>query len=112
MQYSAGLTPDHLVVVLLPDSGSRYLSKFYDDKWMREHGLLEADWCEASLKDVLSVKPIQGLITARVNDRMSDVIAAMKSNDISQMPVLREDDSLAGLVTEIDLLKHLVGNGQ
>jgi len=108
MKYAASLSPDRLVVVLLPDSGSRYLSKFYDDKWMRENGFLEADWCEASLREVLSVKPEQKLITARETDHMSEVISIMKSHDISQMPVLRTDDSLAGLVTEIDLLKYLV----
>jgi cystathionine beta-synthase len=108
MQYGANLTPDHLLVVLLPDSGSRYLSKFYDDKWMRENGFMAAEWCEASLKEILSVKPIQGLITAHEDDRLTDVIAAMKSHDISQMPVVHQDESLAGIVTEIDMLKYLV----
>jgi len=108
MRYAANLPPDRLVVVLLPDSGSRYLSKFYDDKWMRENGFLDADWCEASLKEILSVKSVQGLITAHDSDRLSDVIAAMKSHDISQMPVVHADETLAGLVTEIDLLKYLV----
>jgi len=108
MQYGANLTPDHLLVVLLPDSGSRYLSKFYDDKWMRENGFMTAEWCEASLKEILSVKQAQGLITAHENDRLTDVIAAMKSHGISQMPVVHPDESLAGLVTEIDLLKLLV----
>jgi cystathionine beta-synthase len=108
MQYGAALTADHLLVVLLPDSGTRYLSKFYDDKWMRENGFIEAEWCEASLKEVLSAKPGRGLITSHVNDRLIDVIAAMKSHYISQMPVVSQDESLAGLVTEIDLLKYLV----
>ena len=108
MQYGATLTSDHLLVVLLPDSGTRYLSKFYDDKWMRENGFMEAEWCEASLKEVLSVKPGRGLITAHVSDRLTDVIAAMKAHDISQMPVVSQNESLAGLVTEIDLLKYLV----
>jgi cystathionine beta-synthase len=108
MQYGGKLTSDHLLVVLLPDSGSRYLSKFYDDKWMRENGFMEAVWCEASLKEVLSAKPTRGLITAHESDRLTDVIAAMKSHDISQMPVVSPDEALAGLVTEIDLLKYLV----
>ncbi len=108
MQYGADLAPDRLLVVLLPDSGSRYLSKFYDDKWMRENGFLSADWCEASLKEILSVKPLQGLISAHEDDRLTEVIAAMKSHDISQMPVVHADQSLAGLVSEIDLLKYLV----
>jgi len=108
MQYGANLTSDHLLVVLLPDSGTRYLSKFYDDKWMRENGFMSAEWCDASLKEVLLVKPLQGLIAAHENDRLTEVIAAMKSHDISQMPVVHSDESLAGLVTEIDLLKYLV----
>ena len=108
IQYAENLPPDHLLVVLLPDSGSRYLSKFYDDKWMRENGFMAAEWCEASLKEILSVKPVKGLITAHENDRLTDVIAAMKSHDISQMPVVTQEESLAGLVTEIDLLKYLV----
>jgi cystathionine beta-synthase len=108
MQYAAHLSTDRLLVVLLPDSGSRYLSKFYDDKWMRENGFLATEWCEASLMEILSVKSVQGLITAHETDRMVDVIAAMKSHNISQMPVIRADESLAGLVTEIDLLKYLV----
>ncbi len=110
MQYAANLTPDHLEVVLLPDSGTRYLSKFYDDKWMREFGFMTADWCEASLKEVLSAKPMQQLIIAGEHDRLTDVIATMKSHDISQMPVVHDDQSLAGLVSEIDLLKYLVEN--
>lgn len=108
VQYTKSLDSSRLVVVLLPDSGSRYLSKFYDDKWMREYGFLETEWCEASLKDVLSSKPGQKLLFAHEQDRLTEVIAVMKSNDISQMPVVRADESLAGLVTEIDLLKYLV----
>ena len=29
------------VLVLLPDSGDRYLSKFYSDDWLREKGFLD-----------------------------------------------------------------------
>jgi cystathionine beta-synthase len=108
VQVGANLSDQHLLVVLLPDSGSRYLSKFYDDKWMRENGFLAADWCEASLKDILSAKPIQQLVTALEDQPLADVISAMKVNGISKMPVVRCDQSLAGLVTEIDLLKFLV----
>ncbi len=108
MQYGANLTPDRLLVVLLPDSGSRYLSKFYDDKWMRENGFMSTEWCEASLKEILSAKPKQGLITAKEDDLLTGVFAAMKAHDISQIPVIRADQSLVGLVSEIDLLKYLV----
>jgi cystathionine beta-synthase len=111
LRYARDLPPDRLVVVILPDAGSRYLSKFYDDKWMKENSFLETGWSEIPLFDVLAVKPVQELITVHVNDRMTDVIALLKAHDISQVPVLNQDGSLAGLVSEVDLLKHMLENG-
>jgi cystathionine beta-synthase len=108
MRYAANLDHDRLVVVILPDSGSRYLSKLYDDKWMRENGFLAAEWCEASLGEILAAKLHPDLISAHPDDRLRDVIASMKTHGISQMPVVNADESLAGMVSEIDLLKHLV----
>jgi cystathionine beta-synthase len=108
MHYAQNLPPERLVVVILPDSGARYLSKLYDDQWMQENGFLAAEWSEAQLSEVLAVKPLAGLIAAHLEDRMTDVIAQMKTYDISQMPVLNSDSTLAGLVTEVDLLKHLL----
>ena len=109
-RYAQTLPSDHLVVVILPDSGSRYLTKFYDDQWVRENGFLSTDWSELPLSEILATKSVQGLITARISDRITDVIAQMKQHDISQMPVLYPDGKLGGLVTEINLLKHLLDN--
>ncbi len=111
VRYCRGLAPDRLPVVLLPDSGSRYLSKIFDDKWMRENGYLENTWSEASLHDVLATKMGAGLITANLSDRMTDVIAIMKRDDISQMPVLDANHELVGMVNEISLLEHMLEAG-
>jgi len=111
MHYAQNLPPDRLVVVILPDAGSRYLSKFYDDQWMQDNGFLAATWSQASLSEILAAKPVAGLLAAHPEDRMTDVIALMKTHDISQMPVVNADSTLAGLVTEVDLLKHLLKNG-
>jgi cystathionine beta-synthase len=108
IRYAQGLSKERLVVVILPDSGSRYLSKFYDDQWMRENGFLTTEWSESSLRDILASKPTQGLITTRINDRITDVIAQMKLHDISQMPVVFPDGRLGGVVTEVSLLKHML----
>jgi cystathionine beta-synthase len=108
VRYAQNLTPDRLVVVLLPDSGSRYLSKVFDDKWMRENGFFETEWSETPLSEVLAAKSYQGLITACITDRMTDVIAILKEHDISQVPAVHPDGSLAGLVSEVDLLKHML----
>ena len=111
VRYAQNLDADRLVVVILPDSGSRYLSKVFDDKWMRENGFLEIEWGEVSLSEILMTKTFQELITASVDDRMTDVISLMKEYDISQVPALRPDGGLAGLVTEVDLLKHILDRG-
>ncbi|HEX6304141.1 MAG TPA: cystathionine beta-synthase [Anaerolineales bacterium] len=108
VQYARTLSPDRLVVTVLPDTGSRYLSKFYDDKWMRENSFLEAEWEEVSLNEVITTKTFPGLITASINDSFTNVIALLKEHDISQVPVVKPDGSLAGLVTEVDLLKHML----
>jgi cystathionine beta-synthase len=105
------LGPDKMVVVILPDSGSRYLSKVFDDDWMRENGFLESAWIEIRASDVLAAKTMQTLYTARPNDRQNDVIALMKQHDISQLPVVDEHDRVSGLVTEVELLDHMLTAG-
>lgn len=110
IRYSQNLAPERLVVIILPDSGSRYLSKFYDDQWMRENGFLDAGWREAYLNEILAIKPVNELITVHIDDSIKDVIDLMKSHDISQAPVLYPNGSLAGMVTEVELLKHMLEN--
>ncbi|MBI5292514.1 MAG: cystathionine beta-synthase [Chloroflexi bacterium] len=108
LRYARNLGPERYLVVLLPDSGSRYLSKVFDDEWMREMGFLESTWAETRASDVLAAKSTTALHLARRTDRMADVIAQMKQFDISQLPVVADDGALLGMVTEIDLLNHLL----
>jgi len=92
------------VVVILPDSGSRYLSKVFSDDWMREHGFLELEL--GTIGDLVRAKAIP-LVTARRTDAISEVIAKMKEDDVSQLPVL-EDGKLVGMISEVDLLTYLL----
>ena len=94
------------IVVLLPDGAAKYLSKIFNDEWMREHGLLDSQAGLGSVADLLLQKPRTSVITARAEDRVKDVIATLKDNGISQIPVM-QDDKLIGVVTEIDLLRYL-----
>jgi cystathionine beta-synthase len=102
------LHPGEIAVVLLPDSGSRYLSKFYDDNWMRENNFLVDDKVQVRVVDILRRKIGQELIKVTPFARMTDVVHLMKDNDISQIPVADEDGRLVGMVSEVDLLDHLV----
>jgi cystathionine beta-synthase len=98
---------DQTVVVLLPDSGTRYLSKVFNDDWMRENRFLESSLEETRARHILQSKTIQQVYTAQPSDRMRDVITLMKKRDISQLPVIA-DGKLAGMVTEVELLNHML----
>jgi cystathionine beta-synthase len=102
------LKPGQVAVVLLPDTGSRYLSKFYDDNWMRENNFLVDAKTNVRVIDVLRRKLGQELIKVTPTARLTDVVHLMKENDISQVPVVGADGKLVGIVSEVDLLDHLV----
>lgn len=108
VRYAENLPPHRLVVVLLPDSGSRYLSKVFDDKWMRENGFLDINWGEVSLQELLDTKSGPELICAPLDTPVGELIEQMKKHDISQVPALHADGTLAGIVTEVDLLEHML----
>ena len=113
LRYCRNLGPDRLVVVILPDSASRYLSKIFDDDWMRENGFLETAWAGATAADVLATKSMRELVASRPDETVSAVIRKLKQHDISQMPILTADGKFLGLVNEVDLLNYLVlGTGQ
>jgi cystathionine beta-synthase len=108
IRYCRSLPAGRLAVVLFPDSGSRYLSKVFDDKWMRENGFLESEWSEATLREVLGTKSMGELISASADDRISDVVGKMKEYGISQLPAMNGGSEVIGLVREGDLLTYLL----
>lgn len=108
MKYAAKLPPGRLVVVIFPDSGSRYLSKFYDNKWMRENGFLDLEFGEVTLGDLLLAKPAKTLFTAALGDPLPSVMAIMRQHGISQMPVVGADGTLVGTIEEVDLLNRIM----
>src|SRR5262245_40128883 len=97
------------ILVLLPDGAAKYLSKVFDDKWMRENGFLDEPDPLGTVVELLRSKTQRPLITARKGQALRDVIALMRDNGVSQMPVMAADGSrLVGIVGEVDLLEHLV----
>lgn len=102
------LGADAVVVVILPDSGSRYLSKVFDDDWMRENGFLDQVWSDIRAGDIHSKKDSGLIYTAKTSDLLRDVVSLMKDHNISQLPVVNADERLVGLVSEIDLLNHML----
>lgn len=93
------------IVVLLPDGAAKYLSKVFNDEWLRENGFLGDAHGLGFVSDVLELRS-RAVISARASDRVRDVIALMKDHGISQMPVL-DGKEVVGLVTEVALLRYL-----
>ena len=94
------------IVVILPDSGSRYLSKVYDDDWLRENSFLDDEETYGRLRDLVE-RQQQRLITARPEDGVKAVIQIMKKHGISQLPVL-DGDRLVGIISEGHLADALL----
>jgi cystathionine beta-synthase len=97
------------IVVLLPDSAQKYLSKIFDDEWMRSNGFLEEEDPLGTVRDLLSQKRQRAIVSAHKGDTLKNVIGLMKEHGISQIPVT-DGGRLSGLVSEIDLLNFLLKN--
>jgi cystathionine beta-synthase len=83
--------PDALIVAPLPDTGERYLSKLYNDEWMRENQLLDAD--RTTLAYVLESKgrgddetPV--VVSVAPGATVRQALRLMSLHDVSQLPVM------------------------
>lgn len=94
-----------IVVVILPDSGRGYLSKIFNDEWMRQNGFLEGPKRVVLVRDVVVNKPdAPSLIAAKAGESIGFAIELLKKYDISQLPVM-DDGRVVGSVQESSLLK-------
>jgi cystathionine beta-synthase len=109
-----------VIVVLLPDTGRNYLSKLYNEEWLRQHALVEAPTAPVRVGSVLELPHAEGLpslVVARTTDRVGSVIETMQRYGISQLPVAEPElaatavgdghvhlDALVGAISEKGLL--------
>jgi cystathionine beta-synthase len=97
--------PEALVVTLLPDGGRPYLSKVFNDHWMREHGYLAGGGRTAG--ELMDDKGVGGpLLTVSSHDEVGRALELMRQHGVSQIPVVSaEDESVfVGVVSERGLL--------
>ncbi len=107
MQVCRDLGRNKRVVVILPDSIRNYLTKFVDDRWMRQQGFAKGDWEVGTVGDCVRALGRREVIALDLNDKLERATDLFKQHGISQMPVL-DHGKLVGILTESDLLHHLV----
>ncbi|MBV9614452.1 MAG: CBS domain-containing protein, partial [Ktedonobacteraceae bacterium] len=116
MTYARRLTPDDVVVVVLPDTGRGYLSKQFNDTWMRENDLLvQAETDQPILRDVLTyrrnhTRSMPLVVSVTPGDSIADAVELLRRYGISQTPVM-ENGRMVGSLTE-DLLLRRLASGE
>jgi cystathionine beta-synthase len=107
LQAARELGSDGFVVAFLPDNGMRYLSKIYNDEWMRDHNYAESQ-VALTVDDVIRAKSVFGrhpeLIVARPYQTVFHALHTMQTHDVSQLPVF-EESALIGTIYEDQILE-------
>ncbi len=104
---------DDVMVIILPDHGTRYLNKIYNDEWMKNHGFLESrDF--ATAKDIIDAKNGinsigGGLITINQEMKVGDAVRQITKEGISQIPVT-DGEQIVGSLVDTRILEKLIEN--
>ena len=99
--------PEAFIVCILPDTGERYLSKVYNDEWLREHRLLEPE--RLTVGDVIDRKSggAPHLVTVERNTIVRQALSLINQHNISQVPVCDENGCI-GSVSEGNLMSRVI----
>jgi cystathionine beta-synthase len=106
LRYARRLTADDVVVVLCPDTGRNYLSKFFDDGWLAENHLLGVEPVTETIADLLRLRGPRELQFIGPDASAAEAAERMQARGISQLPVLR-DGKAVGSVQEVTLARLL-----
>src|SRR5688572_13961780 len=104
-------TKDDLMVILLPDHGTRYLAKVYNDQWMKDHGFLETRNF-GTARDIINQRNGKdSLFTVNKNSKVSEAIIVLNREGIDQIPVT-DDGNFVGSVSSAALLEKIIQDPQ
>ena len=103
LRYCQEQTEPKRVLTLVCDTGNKYLSKVYNDFWMRDQGLIDIE-SHGDLRDLIA-RPLatHDAVTVRSDEPLSNAYKRMKLYDVSQLPVL-DDGQIVGIIDESDVL--------
>lgn len=101
--------PGLTAAVLLPDSGSRYMSKIYNDQWMEDNGFVDPPINLGTVAEILANLGPRKPIIVDASVKVTEAIGLLKLHGISAMPVLR-DGAIVGVIHENRLLEAALSN--
>jgi cystathionine beta-synthase len=109
LEVARGARPDDLVVVLLPDTGERYLSKVHNDAWMRDNHLLDPRATRVS--DMVGVKTrgLPSLLSVQAHEPVRKALGLVEQHEVTQLPVFR-GEQVVGTVYDSDILKYALSD--
>lgn len=103
------LKEDDVMVIILPDHGTRYLGKIYNDVWMKDHGFVETRQY-ATARDIVAARNgSASLVTVDKNAIVSSVIQKLTQEGISQIPVT-DGENFVGSLSDSKVLSRLIEN--
>lgn len=102
------LKDDDIMVVILPDHGTRYLGKIYNDVWMQDHGFLENRQFKTAGDIIASKNGSGALTTLGQNVTVSQAIQVLNRHGISQIPVTDNEGHIVGSLTDSTILNRLI----
>src|SRR6185436_10359563 len=100
-----------VVAVVLTDTGNNYITKFFNDEWMKDNGFAVDDKSPGRVKDLIRARK-QEVLFASKGQRIDAVVEQMRKHGISQMPVRDPHGGTVGMIHEYDLLNALVSKQQ
>ena len=110
LECASRLDESALMVVIIADSGTRYLSKIYNDNWMREIQYFEQTLNIRASEVVESKKRrVAGLLSIPLATSVQDAVSLMREHAISQIPII-ESDSVVGSISEARILDTLIAD--
>ncbi|MEM6629992.1 MAG: pyridoxal-phosphate dependent enzyme [Bacteroidota bacterium] len=106
LEYAKTLSPGDLMVIILPDHGTRYLAKVYNDDWMRNHNFLD-EGSMVTAGQILASKSSPMLVTLNAEQTLSEAVSIMREQYISQIPVTQGEE-IIGSVRESRVLDKIL----
>jgi cystathionine beta-synthase len=105
------LRKEDTMVILLPDHGTRYLAKVYNDQWMKDHGFLESRTFQSARDIIQARNGKNSLYTVSKSSKVAEAILVMNREGIDQIPVT-EGGHFVGSVSSASLLEKIIQDPQ